>query len=249
VARSRTYKTEALVLRVVPFAETSQVVHLATPEHGLVAALAKGARRPGADFQGGLSLAMLGEAELAPRRDAELELLRRFRVRRDLRGLASSIERYHAACYVIEILRSWMRPALSNPPLYLAGVTALRAVAGTTGDAVPVWVAWFEARAVAASGHRPHLSSCAVCGEEGGLVFSPAAGGLVHDRCAPEGPRRRLTRRVLDALRFLYTARLSELASEPIAPDALRAIRAVHDLWIPHLLERRPAALAGIPRP
>ena len=34
------YATEALVLRTIPFGDTSQVVHLATPEHGLVAALA-----------------------------------------------------------------------------------------------------------------------------------------------------------------------------------------------------------------
>ena len=44
MSRARGYETEAIVLRTVPFGETSQVVHLATPEHGMVAALAKGAR-------------------------------------------------------------------------------------------------------------------------------------------------------------------------------------------------------------
>ncbi len=78
--RATAYRTEAVVLRVLDFAETSPIVHLGTPEHGLVSAIAKGARRPKGGFQGGLTLGVLGEAEISTRRGAELELLRSFRV-------------------------------------------------------------------------------------------------------------------------------------------------------------------------
>jgi hypothetical protein len=46
----------------------------------------------------------------------------------------------------------------------------------------------------------------------------------------------------------LYTARLPELVRAPIDPATLRAIRRIHDLWIPHLLERRPVTLELLPR-
>jgi len=251
LTRTPAYETEAIVLRTVPFGETSQVVHLATPEHGLVAALAKGARRPGPELQGGLALGTLGEASLVPRRGAELELLRRFRLADRLRGLTADLDRFYAACYVLDLLRAWMRPALPNPRLYQAGRAALRACAQARRTSLPAWVVWFEARAVAAAGHLPRLEGCAACGRDtpGGTVFSPEAGGVVHAACAPPGPRRTLDQTARDALRRVYGATVAELSAQPLAPDAVAHVRAVHDLWIPHLLERRPASLANVPRP
>ena len=243
-------ETEALVLRVIPFAETSQVIHFATPAHGLIAALAKGARRPGAAFQGGLSLAAFGTAHLSTRPRAELELLQRF-VRQDrFRGLSGELGRYFAGCYVIELLRAWMRPALPNPPLYKAGVTTLTALAAAPEESLPGWIAFFEARAVDATGHRPRLDACAACGEapRPPLVFSPAAGGLTHASCAPPGPRRPVTAQARRALVRLYTARIADLVREPLDATALREIRQCHDLQIPHILERRPVGMATIPR-
>lgn len=244
------FEIEALVLRAIPFAESSQVLHFATPERGLVAALAKGARRPGAAFKGGLALAAFGRAHLSNRRGAELHLLRRFVHEDRFRNLGRDLGRYFAACYVIELLRAWMRPALANPPLYKAGVTALAALSAAPPSALPGWIALFEARAVDATGHRPLLDACAACGgaATGALVFSPAAGGLAHAACTPSGPRRRITPAGHEALVRLYTARIADLAREPLDPRALREIRHLHDLQIPHLLERRPAGLATIPR-
>ncbi len=60
----RGYTTPAIVIRVRAFGETSQVIHLATPEHGMVAAMAKGSQRPGPEFQGGIALCTAGTAWL-----------------------------------------------------------------------------------------------------------------------------------------------------------------------------------------
>jgi recombinational DNA repair protein (RecF pathway) len=139
-----------------------------------------------------------------------------------------------------------MRPGLGNPPLYRAGVTTLRALATSGTDALAAWVLFFEARAIAATGHRPALETCAGCGQPvpGAAAFSPAAGGLVHPACAPSGPRCRLSPRAREALERLYTERLPALAAEPLGPAALREARTVHDLLLPHLLERRLVAMA-----
>ena len=112
MASPRSYKSLAIVMRVRPFGETSQVVHLATPDHGMVAAMGKGAHRAGPELQGGLALCTAGTAHLLRRRNAEMELLRRYRIGEDLRGLRSDLTRFYAACHVIELLRAWMRPAL-----------------------------------------------------------------------------------------------------------------------------------------
>jgi DNA repair protein RecO (recombination protein O) len=246
--------SEALVLRVIPFGETSQVVHLATPEHGLVAALAKGALRPGSDVEGGLTPFAQGTATWSPpsprSEEDGLALLRRFRQRDLWRGLAQDLERYRAACYVLELVRLWMRPALPLPALYRAAVTTLRALASAERAEVATWVLWFEARALAAAGHRPALEACGGCGRplEAPLVFAPAAGGAAHARCAAGGPTRRRSAVGLAALRRLYTLRLTELVQAPPEPRAVRLLRALHDLWIPWTLERRPWALEHLDR-
>ncbi len=241
----RRYTTGALVVRTVPFAESSEIVHLATADHGLVHALAKGAYRPGPEFQGGIPLAVLGEAKLLQRRGAELELLRAFRLTDGLRGLRRDLRRFYAGSYVIDLVRTWMRPALPLPALYRATVTALRGMAETTPASIPSWIVWFEARAVAAVGLRPQLEVCAQCGRAVSerAVFSPSAGGIAHRACAPPGELRPLSGADHAALARLYTARLSELSGEPLTEREVRYARAAHDLWIPHVLERRPASL------
>ena len=47
----------------------------------------------------------------------------------------------------------------------------------------------------------------------------------------------------LRGLERLYTVRLADLAKEPLAPAAVRTARAVHDAFVPYVLERRPRSL------
>lgn len=236
-------------MRVRPFGETSQVVHLATPDHGMISALAKGAHRPGPELQGGVALASTGEAHLLRRPRSEMELLNRFRILEDLRGLRQDLERFYAACHVLSLLRAWMKPMLPNPALFGAALTALRALARAPRGSAGAWIAWFEARALAATGHRPLLEACASCGGavEGGALFSAPAGGVVHRHCAPPGPSHRLDAASLAGLVRLYTARLPDLKREPPTPEVVRAARAVHDQFVPYVLERRPASLGPLP--
>jgi hypothetical protein len=113
---------------------------------------------------------------------------------------------------------------------------------------VGAWFVWFVARALAATVHRQMLDACAACGRPlaGALAFSPLAGGACHAACAPRGESAALGRGALAALERLYTARLAEFAREPLAPAAVRQVRAVHDLFVPFVLERRPAGLAWV---
>lgn len=251
MSRGIRHQTAAIVIRVRPFGETSQVVHFATPEYGLIAALAKGAHRPGPELQGGLALATAGTARLVRRRGAELEILSRFRLEEDLRGLRRDLERYYGACHVVALLRAWMRPDLPAPTLFAAAITALRALAAAPRSNVAGWITWFEARALAATGHRPRFDACAVCEGpltvDGSVPFSPEAGGCVHERCAPPSQALRLSAAAHAAVLRLYTARLPELKRDPPNEEAVRAARAIHDAFLPYVLEHRPASLSPLP--
>jgi DNA repair protein RecO (recombination protein O) len=234
---------EAIVVRVVEFAETSQVVHLVTARHGHVSAIAKGAHGARGAFQGGVPLAVLGEAHLVPRRGSEMELLRSFRVIDGLRGLRDDLVRYDAGCAILGLLRHLSKPGLANEPLFLAAVSTLKALAASPPAAAPTWLLVFEARALASTGHRPHLASCVACGGTlaRDIVFDPGAGGAAHRGCASDAPVRALSPADRATLERLYTSRLPEFASEPLGPAQVRAVRAVHDLFLPYAYERAPA--------
>lgn len=236
-------------MRVVEFGDTSQIVHLATPARGLVAALAKGAHAPKGAFQGGLTFGVLGEADLLARPRAELELLRSFRVTDGLRGLHDHVDRFVAGSYILGLLRDLERPALPAPALFAAAVTSLKVIATSPPPSAPLWVAVFEARALAAAGHRPHLGTCVTCSGELGrdTVFAPAVGGTAHRRCVSVGPTRALTASDQRALARFYTARLPELVGEPPTIDDVRVVRAIHDLFLPFVLDREPRGLRAIP--
>ena len=194
---------------------------------------------------------MVGEALLAPRRGAELEVLRRFRPLPFSRLLGRDLARFHAASYVLDLLRAWMRPALPAPDLHRAAVRTLEALSRARASGIAAWVVWFESRAIASAGEGPRLEACAACGRTGGraTVFAPAAGGLVHATCPTAGPRLPLSpgrrRRAPAALR---PRPRPTTAREPLGPALVREIRAVHDLLVPWLLERRPPALDTVPR-
>ena len=63
----------------------------------------------------------------------------------------------------------------------------------------------------------------------------------------PPGPSCRLDAHERAGLLRLYTDRLPELKREPVDDTAVKAARAVHDLFVPHVLERRPASLDRLP--
>lgn len=245
----RGHRAAAIVVRALDFAETSQIVHLVT-EGGLVSALAKGAHAPKGAFQGGVALGVLGEADLLARRGAELELLRSFRVTDGLRGLRDDLARFAAGGAVLAALRTLSKPGLPNEGLFRAGVTALKAISTTSPGLASTWVLVFEARALLSGGHRPELHVCVACGAEvgaeagaevvaeaetdGGAAFAPQAGGVLHRRCGAPGPRRPLSAADLAALRRVHGDRWASFVEAPLSPAAVRAVRAVHDLFLPY---------------
>ena len=113
-----TEKTQAIVLRLVEFSESSFVATLFTEDFGKVGALAKGARRPKSPFEGALDLlALVRIVFLRKSSDAldiltEAKLSRRFRLRgRELAGL-------YAGYYVAELLAELTDDYDPHPELF-----------------------------------------------------------------------------------------------------------------------------------
>ncbi|MFC1453447.1 DNA repair protein RecO, partial [Verrucomicrobiota bacterium] len=181
-------RTEALVLRVTPFSDTSQIVSWLT-EHGCrLVTLVKGALRPKSAFLGQYDLYYTCELlYYAKERDgihiakecAPLDA--RPRLRTDWRASA-------AASYLCGLIHRVTPPGGQHPELYPLAGRSLDFLCSE--GAGPALIHWFELQLLGSLGLSPRLGQCSACG----LSPTPAAascagvaraGGVMRQRRCP----------------------------------------------------------------
>jgi DNA repair protein RecO (recombination protein O) len=208
------FKTEAIVLRSIRYGEADRVLHLYTPGHGRLGAIAKGVRRTKSRLGGRLEplsrvLLVLhqGRGELCT--ISQVDTLHPHAALRERRG---SLERGTQAC---EAVLRLFDSTESNPPAYNLLSNELGLLDADPGAAARSQALAFRLKLLLAAGFAPELGSCASCGEVEHLGgFSPSAGGVVCAGCEagsfPLGEQ---------AHRFLVTALARPLSEAPQAPE------------------------------
>ena len=243
-------KTRALVIRAMPFGETSSVVWLYCREFGKLRALAKGAWRPKSGFDGGLDLLSTSQVLVLRKSSGGLDLLTEASLESRFR-VGSSLAAVLGGLHVAELLDALTADADPQPELFDVAHATLRRLSGWNGDdaVVPGLLASLELVLLRLTGHGPILTHCAEC--DGGLpqagrtAFAMLDGGTLCDRC--RRGRRGVASRSAAALAALRT-----LARGPAEPAALPAhvageVRGVMTTYLAHLLGRPlrvPASLA-----
>ena len=210
----RSFKTEAIVLRSIRYGEADRVLHVYTPDHGRVGAVAKGVRKVGSRLGGRLEplsrvrlVLHQGRGELCT--VSQVDTLEAYAALRERR---SSLERASQACEaVLRLLDS----TESNRPAYNLLCHQLGLLDASPPAAGRAQALTFRLKLLLAAGFAPELASCAACGEAEHLGgFSPSAGGVVCAGC--EAGSFPLSE---EAHRFLVTALARPLAEAPQAPE------------------------------
>ena len=183
----RSFKTEAIVLRSIRFAEADRVLHLYTPDRGRVGAVAKGVRRVGSRMGGRLEplsrvqlVLHQGRGELCTVSQADT-----LHAHATLRERRESLERGTQACEaVLRLLDS----TEANRPAYNLLCNQLGLLDSDAAAAGRSQALAFRLKLLLAAGFAPQLAACAGCGEGDHLVgFSGAAGGVVCTSCEATG--------------------------------------------------------------
>jgi len=177
-------KTEALVLRSIRYGEADRILHLYTPAHGRVGAIAKGARRSKSRFGARLEPFMQvnlvlhqGRGDLHTVTGADTVA-----ARPGLRDSAESLDAAARACDAVSRLFETDDP---HPEVYALLANELTLLATGAAAASPENALAFRLKLLLAAGIVPQLGSCANCGEREHLNgFSAAAGGVVCSSCS-----------------------------------------------------------------
>lgn len=198
-------KTEALVLRIIPFSKTSHYVIWLTPRHGRVTTVVKGARRPKSAFLGQYDWFYTCELLFYSRERNGAHIARecyplkpRTRFRDDWRS-------FTCASYLCDLISRISSAGDHEPELYGLLDQGLDYLCEST-DPMAV-VLWFELKLLSVLGFAPKITRCAACAGEcdvrsAPVFFSAARGGVICSACERPGePGSRIPADILAILR------------------------------------------------
>ena len=179
--------TDAIVLHVFDYLESSRILRLATREAGVQSVLARGARRSRRRYGSAVDLFAEGSAELHLKPGRELQTLGAFDVTRARPELAADLGRFTAASALAELTLRFLRDD-ANPSLYAVVSASLDAIGHAPPGAAReagLAGAW---HLVAELGFAPAVDVCSSChapvAADETAGFSHPAGGVVCARCA-----------------------------------------------------------------
>lgn len=236
--------TDAVVLHVFDYMETSRILRLVTREAGVQSALAKGARRAQRRYGSALDLFAEGAAQLYTKEGRELHTMSAFDVTRARPELAEDMGRFTGAAALAELTLRFTQRDDPHPALYDVVVGALGALGRAAPDRTREAALAGAWRIVGELGFAPGTDACSSCHApippDAPAMFSHPAGGVLCARCARLVP----TSRMLPAsARAALRAWLA--GAEPVAPledpaEARAHQRLLREFLGEHLTDGRP---------
>lgn len=189
-------KTEALVLRIVPFSRTSHIVTWLTPQHGKLSTIIKGACRPRSPFLGQYDLFYTCELLFYTRERNNLHIARECAPISTRTALRNDWRASVCASYMCDLTARISMRGGNQRELYEVASSALDFLCE---DGIrPQFLFWFELRLAKVLGLAPQLMKCPSCGRalpcrppardgrtgSGSLLFSCSRGGILCRECA-----------------------------------------------------------------
>jgi DNA repair protein RecO (recombination protein O) len=233
-------QTDAVVLHVATYLESSLILRLATREAGVQSVVARGARSSKKRFGSAVDLFAEGQAQIQTKQGRDLHALTGFDVTRARPDIATDLGRFTAASTVAECVLRLVHEEAA-PSIYDTLIGAFDRLAAAPPDdtaSVTLGALW---QLVAEVGFRPAIDRCAEChtpldpSEE--VRFQGAVGGALCRACARLAPGGRL---LPPAARAAISGLLEgrSIALEPAEARAHQ--RLLREFLALHLPDNRP---------
>ncbi|HAB19686.1 MAG TPA: DNA repair protein RecO [Verrucomicrobiota bacterium] len=146
-------RATGIILRIRPLSDTSVIVHWLTSEHGRIATVGKGARRPTSPFHGRLDLGFAGDLSFVRARRSSLHTLREINVTATYPGVRADYRKLVQFSYGVALLERSTEEDTPVPEIY--GVWADWLAHLDFHAAQPRTVYALEARLLASHGFNP----------------------------------------------------------------------------------------------
>ena len=200
-------KTDAIVLRAVPWSETSLVVTLWTEGFGKISAIAKGARRLKSPFESALDLLSQSSVVFLAKTGDTLDLLTEAKLQRRFRSAQRGLLPLYCGFHAVEltnVLTEHHQPILGWMEWLSLTLTAL-----DEGECASSATLRFELQALRMLGLLPSLAQCVGCGDpidmdRPTVALTTSGGGVACPACSPV--QRNVLRITTETVRVLQRA-------------------------------------------
>jgi DNA repair protein RecO (recombination protein O) len=235
---SRSYKTEAVVLRSFRLGEADRVLHLYTLDRGRIGAVAKGVRKTKSRF--GARLEPLSHVALMLHEGAgELQTVTGADLVRPHSDAREDYYRLSVGLIGAEAMLRLFSEQEANERAFTALTRFLDVLdtspVQTARPAVDPLVLSFQLKLLWLSGYLPHLTSCAECSETGVTLvgYSPRSGGAVCAGCASRTEALGLSPEGIHGIEALLGSPLADAIGvglgERASRDALKVITSSYE--------------------
>lgn len=244
-----TEKTDAIVIRLADFSESSRVVTLFTREFGRISALAKGVKRLKSAFEAALDLLSNCHIVFIRKSSSGLDLLTEAQLLKRFRP-GSGLVSLNCGYYVAELLSALTEEYDPHPELFELTTRTLARFESNDDPRLPLL--HFELHLLREIGQLPEFDHCAVCNSPIRLGrpvrFWVGQGGLICSDCGrPEFEHTNIQAGTVAILHRLVADRPASLDKLNVTPEQRRELRRVVTAALSHILERRPRMLRHIP--
>jgi DNA repair protein RecO (recombination protein O) len=235
---SRSYSTEAVILRSIRFGEADRVLHLYTLDRGRVGAVAKGVRKTKSRF--GARLEPLSHVELMLHQGrGELQTVTGVQLVRAHQTARDDYYRLSVGLIGAEAMLRLFPEQEPNDRAFTAITRFLDLLDETPHvaerPALDPLALSFQLKLLWVSGYLPHLTSCAECSADDVTLvgYSPRAGGAVCRACAGNANALALSPDGIRGIEALLASPLADATtlalSERASRDALKVITASYE--------------------
>lgn len=239
-------KTEALVIRLADWSESSKVVTLFSRDLGKLAAVAKGAKRLKSAFESALDLLTICNIVIIRKSGGSLDILTEAKLQKRFTARNGSLESLYAGYYLAELLDSLTELDDPHPELYDEALKSVERFSGT--GPLELAVLRWELVLLQEIGQLPMLEGCAECGRpvapDVWFDFSVGQGGLICPQCHPEADHARpIQPGTLVILNQLLTGQEATWQRLVVSAPQQRELRRIMTPTICHTLGKRPKML------
>ncbi|MEZ6066362.1 MAG: DNA repair protein RecO [Planctomycetaceae bacterium] len=240
-------KSDAIVLRMADFSESSRVVTLFTRDFGKVKALAKGAKRLKGPFESALDLLARVRVVFLRKSSDSLDLLTEAQLQRRFQPRPRELMATYGGYYVAELLDGLTEVHDPHPLLFDEAALSLEQL-GSDLD-LRLVIFRFEVVLLREVGFLPVFDACLVCGRPAelrdGLRYWVTQGGLICRECGrPEHGSTEVHPGTIDILQKLSEGAADSILQLQPSPQQVKELRRLLTSTISQALDRRPQMLA-----
>jgi DNA repair protein RecO (recombination protein O) len=177
-------KTEALVLKNIPFHETSSIVHLYTKKHGKIPVIARGSRRLKSPFRSYLEPLNYLEVTYYYKQTRDIQILSNVDLIRSFFSDSSNVLESVYAMSVIECIDKFYREYEEDENAFSFTIAVLTYMEAHKNLLLETFI-FFLLKMIDILGYKLNLKSCRVCnGQLEKPAFDRYTGQVVCKKCS-----------------------------------------------------------------